>query len=65
MTSAQNGVPCSQKLVVSPSAGTATMDLFGSSTIENKADWCVNNDLQSDQFIGRRIEEEETEEIVV
>ena len=34
----------------------------GSSTIENKADWCVNRYLRSNQFVGRRVEEEEETE---
>ena len=51
------------ELVVSPSDSyDASVYNKGSSTIENKGDWCVNRYLYSNQFAGRRVEEEETEE---
>ena len=48
-------------MAVSPSDGSIYNK--GSSMIENKTNWCVNRYLQSNQFTGRRVkEEEETED---
>ena len=30
----------------------------GSSSIRYRVDWCINHRLQSNQFVGRRVEEE-------
>ena len=34
----------------------------GSSSIGYRADWCANHSLQSNQFVGRPVEEEEKKE---
>ena len=34
----------------------------GSSSVDYRVDWCINHRQQSNQFVGRRDEEEEKEE---
>ena len=35
----------------------------GSSSVGYRVDWCINHRLQSNQFVGRRDEEEEEGEV--